>query len=97
MVKKCPNCSSDRIAYIGKYMTYPTPVVFLALGGLLFPMVYGSSRRGIYQCSDCKKIFKRHSIGSILMQPLLWAFFLIFTCIFVSVIFVIGMLIRDAI
>lgn len=97
IMKVCPNCSSEKTTYIRQDMPYPTPVVFLALGGVFFAVIYGSSRRGIYQCNSCKETFKKHSIVSILTQPLLWLYLLFYACIVIAVGFTVVMLIWDAI
>jgi len=96
MEKICPNCSSEKVTYIRKDMPYPTPVIFLVLGGILFAMIYGSSRPGIYQCNICESTFKRHSIDSILMQPFLWVYLLFYACIVIAIVFVVSMLIWEA-
>ena len=97
MKKVCRNCSSDDVNYIRKDMLYPTPVIFLALGGVLFSMVYGLSRPGIHKCNNCKETFKRHSIDSILMQPFLWVYLLFYICIVITIVFEVGLLIWQAI
>ena len=66
-------------------MPQPTPVIFLALGGAVFAMVYGSSRPWIYQCEACEEVFKKHSLSTRMSQPILWFYVLIYV-IFVSLI-----------
>ena len=78
--------------YLRKDMPQPTPVVFLALGGVVFSIIYGSSRPWIIQCSDCKKVYKRHSMFTILAQPFFWLYMLFYTALVVGILFMLLML-----
>ena len=71
-------------------MPSPTPVVFLALGGVVFSVIYGSSRPWIIQCSDCNEVFKKHSFLSILMQPFFWLYIVVYTCMVIGILFLVG-------
>ena len=95
MKKPCPDCSSKNVKYIRKDMPQPTPVVFLALGGIIFSMIYGSSRPWIIQCSDCKTVYKRHSFFTILAQPFFWLYMLFYAAVVLGLLFVIAMLIFE--
>lgn len=97
MKKACQSCSSGVVRYIRKDMPHPMPVIFLALGGIFFAMVYGSSQPSIYQCDSCKAVFKKRSILSTLMLPILWVYLLVYACIVLGIIFIVGALIWGAI
>ena len=61
MNKICPACGSRNLKYLRKDNPAISPVIMLALGGVLFSMIYGSSRPWIVKCEDCGEVFTKHT------------------------------------